>query len=171
MRLETCRLFIRQLNESDWQEMQKVFIDFNNSKYAIYDMPLPTEDEESKTLTKRFADTKLFFAVFLKNSNDMIGYVCFHKNGDKYDLGYCFHSAYHSNGYAYESADALIKYITTEYGANHFTAGTALDNKPSCKLLKKLSFICISTETVSFNDAFSFQGGNFELRINKKIPI
>ena len=165
MRLETSRLFIRHLNESDWQEMQKVFIDFNNSKYAIYDMPLPTVDEESKALTKRFADSNLFFAVFLKESNDMIGYVCFHKNDDKYDLGYCFHSAYHSNGYAYESTDALIKYLAAECGANHFTAGTALDNKPSCKLLEKLGFVCVTTETVSFDNAFSFQGGNFELHI------
>ena len=165
MRLETSRLFIRPLNESDWQEMQKVFIDFNNSKYAIYDMPLPTEDEESKALTKRFADSNLFFAVFLKESNDMIGYVCFHKDEDTYDLGYCFHSAYHSNGYAYESTDALIKYIATEYGATHFTAGTAIDNIPSCKLLEKLGFIWVSTETVSFDNTFSFQGGNFELHV------
>ena len=165
MRLETSRLFIRHLNESDWQEMQKVFIDFNNSKYAIYDMPLPTEDEESKALTKRFADSNLFFAVFLKECNDMIGYVCFHKNADKYDLGYCFHSAYHSNGYAYESTDALIKYLAAECSANHFTAGTAIDNIPSCKLLEKLGFICVSTETVSFDNTFSFQGGNFELHI------
>lgn len=165
MKLETNRLYIRHLNELDWQEMQKVFIDFNNSKYAIYDMPLPTEDEESKALTKRFADSNLFFAVFLKESSDMIGYVCFHKEGDTYDLGYCFHSAYHSNGYAYESTDALLKYFADKYGANYFTAGTAIDNKPSCTLLEKLGFVCISTETVSFDNTFSFQGGNFELRI------
>ena len=165
MRLETSRLLIRHLNESDWQAMQKVFIDFNNSKYAIYDMPLPTEDEESKALTKRFADSNLFFAVFVKKTNDMIGYVCFHKNGDKYDLGYCFHSAYHSNGYAYESTEALIKYIVAGCGANHFTAGTAIDNIPSCKLLEKLGFVCTSTETVSFDNTFSFQGGNFELHV------
>lgn len=165
MILETNRLFIRRLNESDWQEMQKVFIDFNNSKYAIYDMPLPTEDEESKALTKRFADSNLFFAVFLKESNDMIGYVCFHKEGDTYDLGYCFHSAYHSNGYAYESTDALVKYFADKYSVNHFTAGTAIDNTPSCRLLEKLGFTCVSTETVSFDNVFSFQGGNFELNI------
>lgn len=165
MRLETSRLFIRRLNESDWQEIQKVFIDFNNSKYAIYDMPLPTEDEESKALTKRFADSNLFFAVFLKESNDMIGYVCFHKKGDKYDLGYCFHSAYHSNGYAYESTDALVKYFIDEYDATGFTAGTAIDNIPSCKLLEKLGFVRISTETVSFDNTFSFQGGNFEMKL------
>ncbi len=167
MILETGRLFIRKLNEADWQKMKNIFIDFNNSKYSVYDMPLPTEDEEIKALTKRFSDSNLFFAVLLKESNSMIGYVCFHKNGDKYDLGYCFHSAYHSNGYAYESTNALIKYCVDEYGVTCFTAGTAIDNKPSCKLLEKLGFVCVLTETVSFDNVFSFQGGNFELNIKQ----
>ena len=126
-------------------------------------MPLPTKNEETKALTKRFADSNLFFAVSLKESGDMIGYVCFHRDGDIYDLGYCFHSAYHAKGYAYESANALVKYFVGECGVAHFTAGTAIDNIPSCRLLEKLGFVCVSTETVSFDDAFSFQGGNFVL--------
>lgn len=165
MKLETSRLFIRRLNESDWKEMKKIFIDFNNSEYAVYDMPLPMEDEETKALTKRFADSKLFFAVLQKEASDMIGYVCFHKEGDIYDLGYCFHSAYHANGYAYESITALLKYFVDECGAIGFTAGTAIENIPSCRLLEKLGFVCISTETVSFDHVFSFKGGKFELSI------
>lgn len=81
MRLETTRLYIRRLHETDWQEMKNIFTDFNNSRYAIYDMPLPTEDKEVQSLTKRFAESNLFFAVFLKESRDMLGYVCFHKEG------------------------------------------------------------------------------------------
>lgn len=160
---ETDRLYIRSLLETDWQKMKEIFVDFNKSEYAVYDMPLPTEDEETKALTKRFAESDLFFAVFLKESKDMIGYVCFHKDGNCYDLGYCFHSSYHSKGYAYESTKALMEYFIKEYGAVHFTAGTATDNIPSCKLLEKLGFTCISTEKVSFDNVFSFQGGNFEL--------
>lgn len=165
MRLETSRLYIRSLCETDWQEMKNIFIDFNNSKYAVYDRPLPTEDEETKALIKKFVESNLFFAVFLKGSGDMIGYVCFHRAGNIYDLGYCFHSVYHANGYAYESTKALIKYCVDECGAAGFTAGTALDNTPSCKLLEKLGFVCASTETVSFDTVFSFRGGSFVLRV------
>lgn len=128
-------------------------------------MPLPTEDDEARALVKKFADSNLFFAVFLKESKVMIGYVCFHKDGDKYDLGYCFHSAYHAKGYAYESTNALVKYFADEYGAAVFTAGTAIDNIPSCRLLKKLGFVCTATETVSFDNVFSFPGGTFELNV------
>lgn len=165
MILETSRLYIRSLCETDWQEMKNIFIDFNNSKYAVYDMPLPTEDEEIKALIKKFVESNMFFTVFLKESRDMIGYVCFHKDGDTYDLGYCFHSVYHSNGYAYESTKALIEYYVDECGATGFTAGTAIDNTPSCRLLEKLGFVCASTETVSFDNVFSFQGGNFVLSV------
>lgn len=165
MILETSRLYIRSLCETDWQEMKNIFIDFNNSKYAVYDMPLPTEDEKIKALIKKFVESNMFFTVFLKESSDMIGYVCFHKDGDTYDLGYCFHSAYHSKGYAYESAKALIEYFFDECGATGFTAGTAIDNTPSCRLLEKLGFVCASTETVSFDNVFSFQGGNFVLGV------
>ncbi|MGN1202835.1 MAG: GNAT family N-acetyltransferase, partial [Eubacterium sp.] len=80
-------------------------------------------------------------------------------------LGYCFHSAYHSNGYAYESINALMKYFVKEYGVTGFTAGTAIENIPSCRLLEKLGFACASTETVSFDGNFSFQGGNFVLNL------
>ena len=91
--------------------------------------------------------------------------IIFHNDGNKYDLGYCFYSAYHSKGYAYESASVLIKYIAQIYNVTCFTAETVIDNKPSCSLLEKLGFICISTETVSFDNVFSFQGGKFELYI------
>lgn len=165
MELETGRLYIRNLRETDWQEMKNIFIDFNNSQYAVYDRPLPMEDEDARALTKSFADSNLFFAVFLKKRKDMLGYVCFHKDGDKYDLGYCFHSAYHAKGYAYESTKALVEYFIAERGAAGFTAGTAIENIPSCRLLEKLGFVCASTETVLFDHVFSFQGANFVLRV------
>ena len=165
MELKTFRLYIRNLCEEDWTKMKSLFIDFNNSKYAAYDRPLPTKDMEVKTLTKQFVDSGLFFAVHLMDNSQMIGYVCFHKDAGKYDLGYCFHSAFHSNGYAYESTKALIDYFVQEYSATVFTAGTAINNTPSCKLLEKLGFKCVSKEYLSFNESFSFEGGKFILNI------
>lgn len=163
MEIQTDRLYIRNLCETDWVEMKNIFIDFDNSMYAIYDRPLPTEDDKIKMLTKQFAARNLFYAVCRLDQNQMIGYVCFHKDADRYDLGYCFHSLYHANGYAYESIKALIAYFVKTYGATKFIAGTAINNIPSCKLLGKLGFTCTSTETVSFDGKFSFQGGIFEL--------
>ena len=163
MELKTPRLYIRNLCEDDWEKMKDLFIDFNHSKYAVYDRALPTEDMKVKALTKQFAESGLFFAILLSDKKQMIGYVCFHKEEENYDLGYCFHSAFHSNGYAYESVKALIDYLALTHNVAAFTAGTALDNIPSCKLLKKLGFRCVSTEYLSLNEGFSFEGGNFML--------
>ena len=165
MELKTLRLYIRDLREEDWIQMKSLFIDFNDSKYAAYDRPLPTEDAEIEALTKQFVENSLFFAIHLLDKNQMIGYVCFHKDEEKYDLGFCFHSTFHSNGYAYESTKALIDYFVQEYNVTTFTAGTAIDNVPSCKLLEKLGFECVSTEEISFNEDFSFEGGNFILNL------
>lgn len=103
----------------------------------------------------------------MKETNDMLGYVCFHKDQEVYDLGYCFHSAHHLKGYAYEATKALIEYFANEYGVTHFTAGTAIRNIPSCSLLKKLGFTCVSTEILSFDNVFSFQDGNFVLNVKR----
>ena len=164
MEIETNRLHIRDLYETDWVEMKDIFVDFNQSQYAAFDRLLPKDDGGAKILTKRFSDSGLFFAVHLLDSNKMIGYVCFHKNGDDLDLGYCFHTAYHSKGYAYESIIAVIEYFVKEYHAVSFTAATALENTPSCRLLERLGFSHISSETVSFDGKFLFQSGNFALK-------
>lgn len=138
MQCKTERCLIRELVPDDWKFMQKIAVDFRKSKYAVYDMPLPVEDAEIIARTKQFAQTQMFYAVLLHDV--MIGYICFHEDHGMYDLGYCFHSDYQGKGYAFESCCAMMNYIFHERSINIFTAGTALENKPSCKLLEKLGF-------------------------------
>ena len=164
MQLKTDRLLIRKLVPDDWKFMQKIAADFRKSKYAIYDMPLPTGDAEITALTTQLAETQLFYAVLLHDI--MIGYICFHEDNGKYDLGYCFHSDYQGKGYAFESCRAMLDYMANERNIKVFTAGTALNNEPSCKLLKRLGFTLQKTERLSFqkdlngNDII-FEGGIF----------
>lgn len=132
----------------------------------MYDRPLPIEDEEIMELTKKFADTNLFFAVFWIGRPEMIGYVNFHRDDDIYHLGYCFKSEYQRKGYAFESCRALMNEMERIYTIKSFMAGTALKNAPSCRLLEKLGFERIGEERVSFNkDAdgndLVFDGGIF----------
>lgn len=169
MDIQTNRLYIREILPEDWRNLKNIAVDFRKSEYVLYDMPLPVEENEIKALTQRFADSHLFFAVFLKDSADMIGYVCFHNDNGNYDLGYCFHSAYQGNGYAFESCSVLMAYLERENRTVNFTAGTALKNLPSCKLLEKLGFVLKGTERLAFHkDAdgndIVFEGGIFEKR-------
>lgn len=162
--MRTERLFIRPLSSQDWRSMQKLSADFRGSPYAVYDILLPTEENKIKSLTKQFANSKMYYSVLLDDV--MIGYICFHNDNGTYNLGFCFHSNYHGKGYAFESCSAIMDHIAKERGITKFSAGTALLNVPSYNLLKKLGFVLKSTETLSFHkddngSDVTFEGGNF----------
>lgn len=44
----------------------------------------------------------------------------------------------------------MMNYMSDERSIEIFTAGTALENKPSCKLLERLGFTLQKTEILSF---------------------
>ena len=165
MELRTSRLTIRPLEEGDWPALQEIWRDFARSPYHVYDRPLPTDAPGAQALARHFAGTGLAFGVRLLESQALAGYVCFHREGEAYDLGYCFHSTYQGQGYAWESVSALLEYLASQ-GAAVFTAGTALDNLPSRRLLERLGFALVSTEQVAFVENFSFLGGCFRLEKN-----
>lgn len=107
----------------------------------------------------------MFFAICFNDT--VIGYIAFNIRENGYEIGYCFHSDFHGKGYAKESHLALFDYLRG-LGIMSFTAGTAINNKPSVSLLKILGFKQVGTEKVSFykdsegNDIV-FDGGIFEL--------
>ena len=105
----------------------------------------------------------MFYAVCLHD--EMIGYVDFHKNDSGYECGYCFHSAYHGQGYAKESLKALLANLPRE-NSQRCIAGTALKNTPSVHLLHTLGFRKVGVERVSFyqdqhGHPIFFDGGIF----------
>lgn len=102
----------------------------------------------------------------LANSSEMLGYICFHQDDDAYNPGHRFPSAHHGRGYAFKACAALMEHLQRVDHVYAFTAGTALANGPSCRLLAKLGFALQSTEFVSFHkDSMGshliFEGGNF----------
>jgi len=164
--IETERLYIRELIPEDWSALKRIALDFRRSKYVIYDYPFPTEDEKLKALAIKLSEKKLFFAVFLKDCEEMMGYVCFHYNEGTYEMGYCFHSAWHGHGYALESGRAVMDYVSQKYQTTSFVAGTAMKNEPSVKLLTRLGFVLIGKEMLHFyvdrqGNPLMFEGGNF----------
>ena len=54
--MKTERLTIRPIEESDWQSIQKIWIDFNRSKYVIYDTYKNTDTEDVKKRIAKWAD-------------------------------------------------------------------------------------------------------------------
>ena len=172
MILKTERLTIRHIVADDWKSIKEIWVDFNASTLSQYDMPHNTDDEDvrkriAKWATANSGTEHMFFAICFGDT--VIGYSAFNIREDGYEIGYCFHSAYHGKGYAKESHLALIDYMR-ELGIKRLTAGTAINNMPSVSLLKSLGFKLIETEKVSFykdadgNDIV-FDGGIFELML------
>ena len=172
MEIKTKRLLIRKIVADDWVSIKRIWDNFGVSAYAKYDVPHKSEEDEIRSQVDRWESANkgtdhLFFAVCL--DNEMIGYIDFHNTGDGYDSGYCFHSDYHGKGYAKESYQALIG-LLKDMGVKKLTAGTAINNIPSMRLLQSLGFEQTGLESVSFyKDAFGndiyFDGGLFELHI------
>lgn len=168
MLLKTERLHIRPVTEEDWQSIKAIRDDFSSSVYAQYDRPFSTEESNIRARVLKWANANsgiehMFFAVCLQEK--VIGYVAFNLTGDEYEIGYCFHSDFYGKGYAKESHIALFNYLRT-LGITRFSAGTAMNNLPSVRLLKSLGFELVGTESVSFykdsdgNDII-FEGGIF----------
>ena len=169
MLLKTERLSIRHIVADDWENIRDIWVDFNSAEYAQYDTPHITEDANVQARIAKWAAANsgtehMFFAICLDEI--VIGYIAFNIRENGYEIGYCFHSAYHGKGYAKESMLTLFNYLRT-LGITKFSAGTAINNTPSVKLLTSLGFKLVEQEKVSFyKDAngkdIVFDGGIFE---------
>lgn len=173
MMLKTERLIIRRIAEDDWRAVKAIWESEKQSPYAQYDRPNDTEEGAVRKRIAKWAafsssTEHMFFAVCLQAT--VIGYIAFNIRDHGYEVGYCFHSDYHRKGYARESLSALVKHIQAQGATVRLSAGTALHNLPSVRLLTSLGFKQIGTEQVSFyQDAdgadIIFDGGIFELNL------
>ena len=170
--MKTERLLIRRVRSGDWRAIQAVWTDAARSVYAQYDRPNDLRDDAVRARIGKwasFGDSRehMFFAVSLEG--ELIGYVALHRHGDVCELGYCFRSHHHGKGYAKESVSAILNDAKAE-GVSIVTAGTALNNVPSVRLLNSLGFRQTGTEEVSFykdgnGEDIVFDGGRFELKL------
>lgn len=169
MILKTQRLTIRRIVEDDWRAAQRIWQDFGASQYVQYDSPHPTDDAGVQARIFKWAKYSesmehMFFAICLEG--EMIGYIAFNIRENGYEIGYTFHSSAHGKGYAKEAHLALFDYLRGK-GVTHVSAGTAINNLPSIRLLKSLGFTQTGDELVSFykdqnGRSIYFHGGIFE---------
>ena len=170
--ISTERLVLRRVRAEDWKGLQLIWADAAKSRYARYDKPNDLSDVAVQKRIARWAsfadsDGHMFFAVCLGET--VIGYVAFNKREEGYEVGYCFRSDFHGRGYARESLSALTELMKAK-GTKLITAGTALANAPSVRLLERLGFVLTGTEQVSFymdenGDDIVFEGGIYELKL------
>ena len=135
MQIETERLIIRPFRAEDEPALYEYLSDAEVVRYEPYH---PMSMEEVRAEAVRRAEDKSFWAVCKKNGT-LIGNFYFDK-GDliTWELGYVFNRRYWKQGYAYESAWALLDLAFREWDVRRVTAMCDPENTASWRLMERL---------------------------------
>lgn len=123
MIVETERLYMRELSQSDFEALSKILQD-EETMYA-YNGAF-NNDETQEWLDRQIARYKRYgfglWAVVLKETNEMIGQCGLTmqpwKNQEVLEVGYLFQRKYWHKGYATEAAKACMDYAFQKLNAD-----------------------------------------------------
>ncbi len=147
--LETKRLVLRELTVEDADFILQLL---NEPAYILFigDRGVRTPAEARAYIEKniRLSYKKNGFGLYLVEMKDdatplgatPLG-ICGLINRDSLpdiDIGYAFLEAYRGNGYATESAQAVMAFGKTVVGLNRIVGITAVTNQPSINVLEKV---------------------------------
>ncbi len=160
--LETERLILRQLLESDAEQWHRNLSDYDVA--GLIGMDPFQNVADTKEIIISFSnryekDIGMAWAITLRGTGAFIG-TCSWENIDKHnfcgEIGYDLLKDYWGQGYMIESLKPMIEYGFTKYELNRIEAHTAAVNEASRRLLKRLGFSLdgISRESAFFRGAF-----------------
>ena len=140
--IETKRLIIRQFKQDDFTDL---FAYLSKPETYVYEPGRPISIEEAQQMCIERAKGNDFLAVELKDNHKMIGHLYFKQIEPvefmTWELGYIFSPEYQRQGYASESAKALLEYGFTNSKIHRIMARCNLENIASWKLLERVGFI------------------------------
>jgi RimJ/RimL family protein N-acetyltransferase len=144
--LETERLILREIETSDAEFIYDLVNQPSFVKYIgnrnVHSLEAARDFIETR-YRKSYADNGFgLYTVELKENNVPIGICGFVKRDTlpDADIGFAFLPEYERKGYAFESADAAMKYGRETLKLEKVLAITTQDNESSGKLLEKLGF-------------------------------
>jgi RimJ/RimL family protein N-acetyltransferase len=144
--LDTSRLSLRRLTTGDAAFIQRLLNEPSFLQY-IGDRGVRTLEDACRYIETgpiaMYARVGFgLFLVELKDSGVPIGICGLLKRDtlDDVDVGFAFVPEHWRQGYAFESASAVIEYGRAAHGLMRVVAITSLDNPPSISLLEKLGF-------------------------------
>ena len=151
-------LTLRPVTQEDWKTVQQLFLDYSASPFYYCD-PMDAMDAASvRSWVQDMIRSHVMYAVCRRDDPAMIGYVCFHIDGEAYDIGYLFFSACQRQGYATQAAHAAMNTLITERRARLFTATVSAENLPSVRVLEKLGFTLTSRQSVPYRPESGMEG-------------
>jgi RimJ/RimL family protein N-acetyltransferase len=141
--IETHRLILRELREEDWQAVYE----YASDPLVTQFMPIETKEPED---TKAFLQKKLAeqkdenrkrhaWAIVLKAENQLIGGCGLHlENEHNGMIGYVLNRRHWGQGYATETARALLAFGFEHFKRHRITAQCDVQNAGSYHVMEKL---------------------------------
>ncbi len=158
MIVETKRLILRKINVEDAEFVLRLV---NEPSFVanIDDKGVKNLDDAKRFIMEGYWTNQErsgygMFLVELKAEGDSIGGcgLLYRKFLDVTDIGFAFLPEYWHRGFAFEAAEAILKYGHTTLGVKKIVGLTSEDNLGSIKLLKKLGMDFEKTVKMSDND-------------------
>lgn len=134
--LETERLIIRRFRANDWSDLYEYLSDPQVVKFEPYG---PQSVEQCRIEAAKRAEHPAFYAVCLKDNGRLVGNLYLQPSEfNTWEFGFVFNKRYQGQGYATESARALIDFAFCQLNARRITAACSNENERSWKLLERL---------------------------------
>ncbi|WP_440115550.1 GNAT family N-acetyltransferase [Paenibacillus sp. QZ-Y1] len=143
MQLETERLIIRDILETDWES---IHIYTSMTEVTQHTAWGPNTEEDTQTYVESVLNTQQIqpregfeLAICLKNEGTLIGGVGLHvMEQTNAEIGYVLHPAYQGKGYAAEAARAMLGFGFNTLGVHRIYAKCRPNNKASEKVMQKI---------------------------------
>ncbi len=133
--IHTDRLIIRKFRTDDYIELYAYLSKESVVRYEPYD---PYTLEQARREAEYRSNSEDFFAVTLKDGSLIGNLYLSPREFDCMELGYVFDNKWQMNGYATESARAILNYGFGTLRAHRITAECDPENVRSIKLMKRL---------------------------------
>ena len=155
--IETERLRLRPLCQSDAAEVTRLVNDFEVARYTAtiphpYDMKMAQDfiatPEAAPDAASRFLDdpeAAIVLAIELKDGDRLLGCVGLQKTVDGPELGYWIGREYWGYGYASEAAGRLVRLAFENFALPELVASAVTVNDASHRVLEKLGFAISGT--------------------------
>ena len=159
MIVETKRLILREINVEDAEFVLRLV---NEPSFVsnIGDKGLKNIDDAERFILEGYWTNQErsgygMFLVELKGGGDPIGScgLLYRKVLDVTDIGFAFLPEFWNRGFAYEAAEAIMKYGHSTLGVKKIVGLTSEDNLGSINLLKKLGMDFKKTVKMSDDDS------------------
>ncbi|MEL4105361.1 GNAT family N-acetyltransferase [Oscillospiraceae bacterium WX1] len=137
--METSRLHLRRFKTDDWKALYTYLSDPDVVCFEPYSVF--TQEECRSEALRRTRDGD-YWAVCFKESGELIGEIFLSSKGrNTWELGFVFSRKHQGNGFALESAQALLDDLFSQRSAARVVAVTRTENKKAQRVLERLGFV------------------------------